>query len=114
MAPLAKVGQMRHVITVQEKSEATDSSTGVKSVTWSNKYSNIPAAVRPLTSREMQAAAARQSKVEVEFETRADYSITADDRIVFEGSNWELEPPTLDETRSRRMKIKAARGLTDG
>jgi SPP1 family predicted phage head-tail adaptor len=116
MAPLSKPGQMRHRITVQEYVETTDPNTGVKTRSWSNKSGmvDIPAAVRPLTSREQQAAAARNSEVEVEFELRADFAITAKDRILFEGENWELEPPQYDETRKRRIKIKAKRGMTDG
>jgi len=111
---ISRPGQMRHRITVQEKTVAQDPATGIESVEWTDKHVDIPAAVRPLTSREMQAAAARQSEVSVEFELRAGLSITGADRILFEGEAWELEPPTLDETRQRRMKIKAARGLTSG
>lgn len=105
---------MRHRITVQEYTESRDPNTGVVTRSWTDKYTDIPAAIRPLTSREMQAASARNSRVEVEFELRADYDITAAMRIVFEGDNWELEAPQYDETRKRRMKVKAARGMTDG
>ena len=105
---------MRHRATVQRATETQDPATGVQSTVWNDHLIDIPAAVRSLTSRELQAASARQSEVSVEFEMHAGLDITAKDRLVFEGSNWDLEPPTLDETRQRRMKIKASRGVADG
>ena len=114
MAPLSRPGQMRHRVTVQRATRTQDPNTGIESIVWNDHLVDIPAAVRPLTSRELQAASARQSEVSVEFELRAGFDITGEDRIVFEGENWDLEPPTLDETRQRRMKIKAARGPSQG
>lgn len=105
---------MRHRATVQRKTETVNPMTGIRSTSWADLHIDVPFAVRSLTSSEMQAAAARQSKVSVEFETRVGLDIRADDRIVFEGEVYDIEPPTLDETRQRRMKIKAARGLTNG
>lgn len=105
---------MRHRITVQRKTETIDPATGVRSTAWADHLVSVPAAIRPMTSRELQAAAARQSEVSVEFEIRTGLDIEAGDRIVFDGHIWDIEPPTLDETRARRMKIKAARGVTNG
>jgi len=105
---------MRHRATVQRKTETVNPATGVRTTAWADLYADVPFSVRPLTSRELQAAAARQSEVSVEFETRAGLDIQPDDRIVFDGHIWDIEPPTLDETRQRRMKIKAHRSLTDG
>lgn len=105
---------MRHRATVQRKTEVVDPMTGIRSTSWADLHANVPFAIRSLTSNEMQAASARQSKVTVEFETRAGLDIRADDRILFEGHVYDIEPPMLDETRQRRMKIKAARGLTNG
>jgi len=114
MATLSSLGAMRHSINVQEYTETTNPQTGVRTRSWSDKYTDVPAAYRALTSREQQGASARNSEVSVEFEMHAGLAITAANRIVFEGDVYEIEPPTLDETRQRRMKIKAARGMTDG
>lgn len=111
---MAPIGDMRHYITVQEYTETVDPQTGVREQAWADKYVDVPAAFRSLTSNEQQAASARNSSVAVEFELHAGLTITAADRIVFEGDVYELEPPMLDQTRQRRMKIKAARGMTDG
>lgn len=105
---------MRHRATVQRKTETIDPATGVRSTEWADLHTNVPFSVRPLTVREMDAAAARQSEVSVEFETRPGLDIKADDRIVFDGEVWDIEPPALDPTRKRRLTIKAARNLTNG
>ena len=114
MAPLSRPGQMRHRVTVQRATRTQDPNTGIESTVWNDHLTDIPAAVRSLTSRELQAASARQSEVSVEFELRAGFDITGEDRISFEGEFWDLDPPTLDETRQRRMKIKASKGVSNG
>lgn len=111
---MSRPGQMRHRITVQRNTETVNPATGVRSSSWADLYVGVPAAIRSLTSRELQAASARQSESSVEFELRAGLDINADDRIVFDGDVYDIEPPTFDETRQRRMKIKAARNLTNG
>ena len=104
---------MRQRITVQAKQETTGE-FGERKVTWVDVYTDIPASVRWLTARELQAAAARQSESTVEFELRADFDITAEHRIVFQGKSFELEPPIFDQTARRFMRIKASEGVTDG
>lgn len=114
--PLARPGQMRHRITIQRKTvPAPDPNTGVTGPpTWTALHANIPAAYRPLTSRELQAAGARQALTESEFEIRAGLDIRTSDRILFAGEVWEIDGIKYDETRARRMKIGAHQGLTDG
>ncbi len=111
---LARPGQMRHRITVEEKTETVDPNTGVRTESWTAKYSDIPAAYRPLTSRELQAAGARNMNTEAEFELRADFDITAAMRIQFNGDVWEIDGIRYDETLQRRIKIGVHKGLTDG
>lgn len=109
----ARIGEMRHLITVQENTRVKDSD-GNWADEWADLYTDVPAKIRELTSREMQAAGARQSNATVEFETHAGLDITADNRIVFEGQNYDIEPPRLDPTRQRRMMIRAYVGTSDG
>lgn len=113
---LARPGQMRHRITIERYTEsAPDPETGIPgTASWQTQYSDIPAAYRPLTSRELQAAGARQLETEAEFELRAGLDIRSSDRIVFDGDVWEIDGIRYDETRARRMKIGAHKGLTDG
>lgn len=110
---MARAGQMRHRITVQSKTTTTNG-RGERSETWSDLYTDVPASVRWLSSGELQAASARQSESTVEFELRVGLDITSEHRIVWEGRIYELEPPILDRSGMRRMRIKASEGVTDG
>lgn len=106
---------MRHRITIERETEsAPDPDTGATTLEWNAVYTSVPAAYRPLTSGEMQAAGARQAKTESEFELRTGLDIRPSDRIVFAGDVWEIDGIRYDETRARRMKIGAHKGLTDG
>jgi len=113
---MARAGQMRHRITIERYSEgAPDPETGIPGdPEWNPVYTNIAAAYRPLTAREVQAAGARQAQTTSEFEIPTGLDITEADRIVFDGNVWEIDGIRYDETRARRMKIGAHKGLTDG
>lgn len=106
---------MRYYITVQEFTE-TVNSRGERAETWADKYSNIPASMRYLTTRELQEASARQSALSVAFETWATNvpQITAKDRILLDGDVYELDPPSYFGTQQEFVQIKAQKGLTDG
>lgn len=110
---MARSGQMRHRITVQEKTTTTNG-RGERSDSWADLYTNVPASVRWLSSGELQAAAARQSESTVEFEIRVGLDITSAHRIVWQGRFYELEPPLFDRTGQRRMRIMASEGVTEG
>jgi len=114
--PLARPGQMRHRITIERYSEGEpDPDTGIPGESgWSVLHADIPAAYRPLTAREVQAAGARQAETTSEFEIRPLDDIKESDRILFDGDVWEIDGIRFDETRQRRMKIGAHKGLTDG
>lgn len=112
---LARPGQMRHRITIERYTEsAPDPNTGITTKSWATQYAAVPAAYRPLTARELQAAGARQAETEAEFEIRPLDDIKASDRIQFDGEVWEIDGIKYDETRQRRIKIGAHKGLTDG
>lgn len=107
-----RAGARRDRVTVQARTTTTND-RGERSDAWANVYTDVPVSVRWLTTREMQAAAARQSEVTVEFETDAAFAITAEHRILWEGAAYELEAPTFDPKR-RYLRIKAKEGVTDG
>lgn len=113
---MSRPGQMRHRITIERLVESEpDPNTGAPGESeWVEQYASVPAAYRPLTAREQQAAGARNMQTESEFELRAGLDIRPSDRIVFDGDVWEIDGIRYDETRARRMKIGAHKGLTDG
>ena len=110
-----RLGPMRYRITVQERTTTTNG-RGERSETWADLYTDIPAAMRCLTTRERQEAAARQSEVEIAFETWASNvpALSSEHRIVFENEKYELEPPTFHGRQHEFVQVKATKGLTDG
>lgn len=107
-----RAGSRRHRVTVQRKTTGTNA-RGERTESWADLYTNVPTFARYMSARELQAAAARQSEVTVEFEFAAEFDVTAADRIVWEGLTYELEPPTFDPKR-RYLRIKGREGVTDG
>jgi len=108
-----RAGEYRHRVTIERKVVTQDPNTGFESVDWQPLHTDVQAAFRPLTSRELQAAGARQSRVSAEFEIADGLDVTGEDRIIHLGDVWELEPPQPGGF-NRMVKIKAARGLTSG
>lgn len=106
---------MRYRITVQERTTTTNS-RGERVETWADLYSDIPASLRYLTVRERQEAAARQSEVSIAFEMWASNvpAISPEHRIVYNGENYELEPPSFHGRHLEFVQVKATKGLTDG
>lgn len=110
-----RLGPMRYRITVQERTTTTNS-RGERSESWADLYVSIPASMRWLTTREKQEASARQSEVEIAFEMWASNvpNLSPEHRIVFEGENYELEPPSFHGRHHEFVQVKATKGLTDG
>lgn len=102
-----KAGTLRHRIDIIMPVVTVDPVTGIESTEWHYKYRDIPAAFRALTSREMMAAAQRQSAVTSEFEIRYGLDVKPEDMIVFNSRVWDIEPPQDDETLRIMQKIRA-------
>lgn len=102
-----RAGTLRHRIDIVRKTTTQDPTTGLVTDAWAYVYRGVPAAYRPLTSRERMAASQRQSEVDVEFEIRSGLTIEAADKIAFNGKLWDIDPPQDDPTLKRYQKIRA-------
>lgn len=112
---IKSAGDMRHRVTVQEKTVATNA-RGERTESWADLYANVPAHVRFLTSRELQAANARQSEAVVSFEFWSVNvpDLSAEHRILYSTDTYELDPPTQYGTHLEFTAVKGSRGPTDG
>lgn len=79
-----KAGRLRHRVTIQDPSEAQDSSTGaVEFVGWIDTFADVPAEVDFLSGREYLAAAQIQSEDVAEITIRWRPGLHAKQRIVW-------------------------------
>lgn len=58
-------GRLRHRVTIEARDEVKDPRTGAVEYTWAPVFSDVPAAVEPLSGREYIAAQQLQSEVTV-------------------------------------------------
>jgi SPP1 family predicted phage head-tail adaptor len=56
-------GELRHRVDFQKRIEQQDPETGAMVVVWLDLYTDVPAAIEPLSAREFIAAAAVQSEI---------------------------------------------------
>ncbi|MDB5992403.1 MAG: head-tail adaptor protein [Herbaspirillum sp.] len=83
-------------------------------LTWFDFAVNVPAAIRPLSSRELVAAQAVQSETSHEITIRYRPGITAAMRAVYNGRYFNFSRPLNTEERNIELVIPATEGLNDG
>ena len=80
---MSKAGIFRHRISIERPVEIQDALTGALELEWKTVYSDVPAAVEPLSVREFLAAQQMQSDVTVRVVIRYLTGLTANMRIRF-------------------------------
>lgn len=103
-----QAGSLRHRIDVIEPVIVQDPNTGIDKTEWHYKYRGIPAGFEPMSTRELHAAAQRQSQSSVKFKIRSGLNIDPQDMIVFNGRIWDIESPSHDSTLRIDDRIMAA------
>lgn len=78
------VGEMRHVVTVQEATHARDPVTGEVTVTWSDvaNAADLPAAIKPSSVRQFLESRADQAEITERIIIRYLSGLTANMRLV--------------------------------
>lgn len=76
------IGRMRERVSLQEEQQTPDGAGGY-SVAWVDVHSNIPARVRPLSTREQLQAAQMEAQVDYEVTIRSRSNVRADQRLVW-------------------------------
>lgn len=88
-----QAGELRHRVNIQQKSPAQDDH-GEPSDAWSNKWTDVPARIKPLSGREYFAAQQIQADVNTEIVMRWRAGITPMDRITHQTPEQAaLSPP---------------------
>ena len=111
--PYIRAGDLRHRITIQVRPEDRDSFGGQPPV-WTDFAVNVPAAIRPLSSRELFSAQAVQGDTSHEITIRYRAGITAAMRAVYNGRYFNLGPPINTDERNIELVIPATEGLNNG
>jgi len=108
-----RASDLRHRITIQRRTTTQDD-TGAPTQTWVDFATNVPAAIRPLSSRELMAAQAVQSETSHEITMRYLPGVVASMRAVFNGRYFNLARPLNVDERNFELIIPATEGLNDG
>lgn len=74
-------GKLRHRVTIERKVQARNATTGEFTDTWEALYSSVPAAIEPLSARELVAAQTTGSEVIARIVIRYHSGIDASMRV---------------------------------
>ena len=84
-------GRLRHRVKIEAPTQTQDPTTGKITTTWQTVVENLPAAIEPLSARDLIAAQSLQSKVSVRIVIRYRPGLTPNMRII--GSDGTVYKP---------------------
>lgn len=111
-----KAGRLRHRISIQQKGESQDLSTGEMLVDSWVDFAKVWAAIEPLSARDVLAAQAVQSAATTRFVIRYRVGIDPTMRIVHRGGTYNIEGQPLPDVDSglEYLTLLASSGVNDG
>jgi SPP1 family predicted phage head-tail adaptor len=77
-----EAGRLRHVVDIEEKVDVQDETEGGVTTTWRPVFTNVRAAIEPLSAREFISASAEQAQVVARITVRYRPGLDAAQRIV--------------------------------
>lgn len=105
--------QLNHRVTLQRRS-ATPGALGQASATWVS-VDTVWAFVEPLRGRDWFSAGQRQSSADVRITLRYRDDVTADMRVVWNGTPHDLSAPPIDVRGEHRyLELMCVTGVRDG
>lgn len=109
-------GKLRHRIDFQTLGEVQDPGSGEMVPGWSTVWSKVPAAVTPLSARDLIAAQAAQSEATARIVIRFREGVLPTMRIVHRGDVYDIKGPALPDPDSglEYLTILVAKGVNDG
>lgn len=108
-----RAGDLRHRVTIQVKTSVIDANGGTAGE-WMDFAINVPAAIRPLSSRELMAAQAIHATTSHEITIRYMPGISPSMRIIFNGRYFNLSRPLNTDERNIELIIPATEGMNNG
>lgn len=108
-------GRLRHRVTFQSRANVQDPVTGETVIVWADAWTNIAAAVEPLSARELIAAQAQHSEVSARIIIRALAGLTAQHRAIHNGRIYNIEGVIPDpDSGLEWLTLPVSEGASDG
>jgi SPP1 family predicted phage head-tail adaptor len=108
-------GRLRHRVTFQARQNIQDPVTGETVIVWSDAWTNIAAAVEPLSAREQISAQAQRSEVSARIIIRALPGLTAQHRALHNGQIYNIEGVIPDPDSGQEwVTLPVSEGANDG
>lgn len=107
-----RAGALRYQGALQSRGTTQDS-YGAPAVTWTT-IATVPVALIPLSGRELLAAEAIKSEVNVEIHLRYRSDVTAQQRFVVDGANYNIHAVLDEDGRRRHLICLCSTGLNEG
>lgn len=121
MRKLLNAGDLRHYVTIQERIETQNSTTGALGWTWQTindqrgNWSVVPAQKLPVSAREFEAAAAVQGQSSVRFVMRWMSGVIPKMRLVLDGIAYDINGVMEDQDSGRDyMTLSCSTGVNAG
>lgn len=111
-----QAGKLRHRIDFQIQGEVQDPVTGEMVLGWATVWAKVPAAVTPLSVRDLIAAQAAQSEATARIVIRYRSGVLPTMRIIYRGEVYDIKGPALPDPGSglEYLTIMVAKGVNDG
>lgn len=107
--------RLRHRISLQERFEAQDSTSGEIEIDWIDVLANEPAEVVPKSAREFNASAAKQGETSGRITIRKpSIPVTSALRVLWNGVPYQIDGVMPDPTDARWLTILYSQGVNDG
>ncbi|WP_122678403.1 phage head closure protein [Pseudomonas viridiflava] len=111
-----RAGRLRHRITFQVLGRRQDPQTGEELESWETVWEKVPAAVEPLSSRDLVAAQAGQSEATGRMVIRYRAGVLPTMRILYRGEIYDIKGPALPDPDSGLdyLTMLVAKGVSGG
>lgn len=111
-----QAGKLRHRIDFQTLNQMQNPVTGEMVPGWSTVWAKVPAAVTPLSVRDLIAAQAAQSEATARIVIRYRLGVLPTMRIIYRGEVYDIKGPALPDPDSglEYLTIMVAKGVNDG
>jgi SPP1 family predicted phage head-tail adaptor len=108
-------GRLRHRVSIQARTNIQDPVSGESVVVWNDAWTNVAAAIEPLSASERISAQAQQSEVSARVTIRPLPGLTAQHRIVHNSRIYNIEGVIPDpDSGLEWLTLPVSEGVSDG
>jgi|DEB0MinimDraft_4_1074332.scaffolds.fasta_scaffold00561_8 SPP1 family predicted phage head-tail adaptor len=105
-------GRLRHVVTIEKKTESADTGYGEKSIVWA-KFAKIRANLRPISGKELFISQQHHTESKMIADIRYMPGITNEMRLVYGGLHYNIVEVRNIDQRNRHIKLFLSEGLIE-